>query len=228
MALDRKPPIVSADNVSLVYQRGTSKLTVLSDITLSIYPGSFVGLVGPSGSGKSSLLNILGLVTSPHSGTVQFGDEFIDFSRASYLRSLRRTFIGFVFQRFNLLPTLTAKENIMVSLRLSGESAKNASERADHLLSEVGLAERRNHVPSQLSGGEMQRVAVCRAVAHRPKMILADEPTGSLDTASGEQVLQLLAQTTQSGTAVLIATHSAEAESYCSSVIRLRDGQIIR
>jgi ABC-type lipoprotein export system ATPase subunit len=220
-------PILRLNSVTLRYHRGEQAVDALRDVTVVLHPGEFVGLVGPSGSGKSSLLNILGFVRSPDAGTLEVEGRQVQLTHERELRTYRRSMIGFVFQRFHLLPTLTAVENVMVTLRLNSTPQREARRRALSLLESVGLSARADHLPRQLSGGEMQRVAVCRALAHRPKVLLADEPTGNLDTESGARVLNLLSQAARDGTTVLMATHSAEAQSYCSRVIRLRDGRVV-
>lgn len=163
----------------------------------------------------------------PTSGIVRLSDRSIDFARESELAQLRRTLLGYVFQYFNLLPTLTAEENVMLTALLAGKSSEQARQRAIELLSHVGLSQRRAHRPHQLSGGEMQRVAVCRALAHHPALLLADEPTGNLDTKAGHAVLDLLREAANTGAAVIMATHRKDSLAWCSRVLKLHDGELI-
>jgi putative ABC transport system ATP-binding protein len=175
---------------------------------------------------KSTLLNILGVADTPTSGSVWIGDELVRFSHERMLVELRRRKLGYVFQHFNLLPTLTALENVMLPLVLIGEGDRTARDRALRILGRVGLGTRAAAFPHTMSGGEMQRVAIARAVVHRPVFVLADEPTGNLDSVSGERVLELLSELAQEGTTILMATHSEHAASKCSRIIRLLDGRM--
>ena len=198
----------------------------LRDISLTLTPGEFVGITGPSGSGKSTLLNILGLSDAPSSGTLRFPDGLARLDDEAWLVTARRRFIGYVFQSFNLLGALTALENVALSLVLNGVPWRQAGQRAGNLLERVGLGGRLNHLPAALSGGEMQRVAVCRAVIHEPVLILADEPTGNLDSVTGDAVLELLREYAGPGRVIVMATHSDRALGWCSRQIRLLDGRI--
>jgi putative ABC transport system ATP-binding protein len=200
---------------------------VLKDISLSVRSGERVALTGPSGSGKSTLLNCLGGLDRLDRGAIELAGRRLDRMTSVELARMRRTSVGTVFQFFHLLPTLTAQENVELPLQLLGVGWRERRTRAMELLARVGLVPRAEALPGQLSGGEMQRVALARAVIHRPAVLLADEPTGSLDTASGEAVLQLLRELSEeSGAALLLVTHSAEAAAICHREIRLRDGQI--
>ena len=215
---------LTARHLTKIFQNEGAETAVLRGVTLDLRQGEFVALMGPSGCGKSTLLNILGLADRPTSGEIAIGGASTEGASNKTLQLVRRQKLGYVFQHFNLLSTLTARENVMVPLILNGTGIESAGERADELLERVGLSERGDAMPYSLSGGEMQRVAIARAVAHRPLVILADEPTGSLDSKTGARVLELLKEQTSYGIAVLMATHSEAASSICSRVLRMRDG----
>lgn len=201
---------------------------VLKGVDLEIRAGEFTALVGPSGSGKSTLLNILGLAERATSGDVMIGGVSTQIATDASLQSLRRSKLGYVFQNFNLLSTLSVVENVMVPLILNGIKVDVAHQEAERVLGGVGLSHRISAMPYSLSGGEMQRVAIARAVIHKPVIILADEPTGSLDSQSGEQVLEILSDLTAKGTAIFMATHSEAALKRCSRVVRMKDGVLER
>jgi len=202
---------------------------VLRGISFRLRRGERVALVGPSGSGKTTLLNCLGGVDRPDSGSIRILGERIDPLNPEDLARLRRQRIGTVFQFFHLLPTLTAAENVEFPLRLLGVSPSRRAERVRFLLERVGVMHRAEALPSQLSGGEMQRVAIARALVHEPALLLADEPTGNLDSVNGENVLTLLAELgDETGTALVLVTHSLAATRICHRVIHLRDGLIER
>ncbi len=200
---------------------------VLAGVSLTVRTGERVALTGPSGSGKTTLLNLLGGVDRPRAGRIEFEGRSLGDLDADALALLRRQCIGTVFQFFHLLPTLTAAENVELPLQLLGVSSVERRERVAALLERVGVAGRADALPGELSGGEMQRVAIARALVHRPRLLLADEPTGNLDSRNGERVLQLLrALSDETGTAMVLVTHSAEAAAICHREIRLRDGVI--
>jgi ABC-type lipoprotein export system ATPase subunit len=199
---------------------------VLKDLDLVVAAGERVALVGPSGCGKTTLLNLLGGLDRPDAGEVRFRDERLDTASPARLAELRRQEMGTIFQFFHLIPTLTAQENVELPLQLLGRPGPEATARAGALLSAVGLAERAGAWPRELSGGEMQRVAVARALATRPALLLADEPTGNLDSASGEWVLALLAELSErEGAALVLVTHSEAAAAICHRVVRMKDGR---
>lgn len=201
---------------------------VLQDLDLTVEPGERVALLGPSGCGKTTLLNLLGGLDRPDAGTVRFRGEDLAGAAPARLARLRREAIGTVFQFFHLVPTLTARENIELPLQLLGRGPAALAGRVDELLAAVGLEPRAGAWPRELSGGEMQRVAVARALAARPALLLADEPTGNLDSASGDRVLELLARLTeQEGAALVLVTHSAAAAAICHRVVRMKDGRIL-
>jgi len=219
------PPRLELRQVSKTYRNGGRPVPVLHEISLALEPGSLTALVGRSGCGKTTLLNLAGAMDLPTSG-----DVFIDgLATASLsdaeLTALRRRRVGFVFQFFQLLPTLTVLENVELPLLLAGN--RRASENARDRLGWVGLEDKAGFLPYQLSGGQMQRVAIARALVHSPDVLLADEPTGNLDTSSGKQVLDLLSESAMRfGATVLLATHSAEAAAIASQRVHLRDGRI--
>lgn len=219
--------LLSVESLTKSYGEGDTAVHALRSISFTVSSGEVVALSGPSGCGKSSLLSIIGLVMPPTGGIVRLSAKPIDFVKENELASLRRNLLGYVFQYFNLLPTLTAEENVMLTALLAGNSSEQARQRAIELLSHVGLSQRRAHRPHQLSGGEMQRVAVCRALAHRPSLILADEPTGNLDTKAGHAVLDLLREAAYTGAAVVMATHREDSLAWCSRVLKLHDGELL-
>ena len=214
------------DSVSRLYKRGNETVTALHEVSFECHASEFIGLTGPSGSGKTTLLNIIGLADKPSVGAVYLQGTKVNFSNEAELISLRRHSIGYVFQHFNLLSSLSALDNVAISLVLSGLSLKAAREGALERLQRLGLSERASHEPQQLSGGEMQRVAIARACVHQPKIIIADEPTGNLDSHAGQSVLELLKGLCREGTAILMATHSERALAVCDRVIVLEDGAI--
>ncbi len=225
--------MIEARDVHKVYRRGAVEVAAVRGITLHIAPGEMVAIVGPSGSGKSTLMNLLGALDRPTKGEVLIAGKPLAKLSDDELTRLRREKVGLVFQFFNLLPLLSARENIALPLLLSGVARADAEKRADALLARVGLSQRADHTPDELSGGEMQRVAVARALAIEPQVILADEPTGNLDTHAGEGVLSLLRSATagtsgDAGTrcSVVMVTHDPKAAAVADRVITIRDGSI--
>jgi len=217
------PPVLQVQAVSKRY--GTR--LVLDDVSFTVAPGERVALTGPSGSGKTTLLNCLGGVDRPDAGEIRLGGQTINRLDSEALADLRRRRIGTIFQFFHLLPTLTAAENIELPLQLLGRPTAERVRRVDTLLAQVGLAGRAGALPSQLSGGEQQRVAVARALVHEPELLLADEPTGNLDSVNGANILDLLrALTDQTHTALVLVTHSDEAAAICHRALHLRDGRM--
>jgi putative ABC transport system ATP-binding protein len=221
--------ILIADNVEKVYEGGRGGVAALRGVSFEAATGDFIALMGPSGCGKSTLLHILGGMDRPTRGRVMLGDVSLDSLPEEKLARLRRKRIGFVFQFFNLLPTLTVAENVSLPLMLDGAEDRHSRNRTNTFLERVGLGERANHYPAELSGGEMQRAAVARAIIAGPQLILADEPTGNLDTGNGEQVMRLLADLNREmGVTVILATHSEEAATHARRIIHMRDGLIER
>jgi putative ABC transport system ATP-binding protein len=220
--------IYQLDNVSKVYGSGSSRVTALDDVSLTIHPGEFVVIMGQSGSGKTTLLQLLGALDRPTSGRVQLAGD--DLTRASDrdLSRLRRDTIGFIFQQFNLIPTLTASQNVEAAIATTDLGRAERERRAAELLGAVGLSPRSSHLPSQLSGGEQQRVAIARALANRPRVLLADEPTGNLDSTTGEEILSLLRRLSadQQLTVVLI-THDPAIAAAAPRLLRMRDGRLL-
>jgi putative ABC transport system ATP-binding protein len=219
--------MIRCRDVHKVYQQGESQITALAGVSLEIAKGSFTAVMGPSGSGKSTLLHLIGGLDRPSSGELLVDGRLIGQMADDEITLFRRTQIGFVFQFFNLLPTLTALENVALPFVLDGKSKSEADGRADSLLIKVGLHQRRQHLPEEMSGGEIQRIAIARALAFNPPVLLADEPTGNLDSKTGASILALLRQINQEdGCTVVMVTHSEEAASYAGGRIHLRDGRV--
>jgi putative ABC transport system ATP-binding protein len=218
--------IVSADHVSRLFQMPAGAVAAVRDVSLAIRPGDYLAVRGPSGCGKSTLLHMLGCVDAPSSGTLKFDgrDVALLSDRARSLLRLRH--IGFVFQRFFLLPMLTAWENVELPQSEAGVSKADRHRRTSELLDYVGLSARADHRPSQMSGGEMQRVAIARALANRPRLLLADEPTGELDSVTGEQIATLLDRVNADGTALVIVTHDAGLAERASRIVTMADGRV--
>jgi putative ABC transport system ATP-binding protein len=204
---------------------GGRELSVLKGITLDVPPGAFLAILGPSGSGKSTLLGLLAGLDQPTSGRVWLDGVDLGALDEDARARVRGEKVGFVFQSFQLIPTLTARENIQVPLELRGEKANG---RADELLGRVGLLERGHHYPAQLSGGEQQRVALARAFSHRPRVLFADEPTGNLDAATGDRVIELMAELNrEAGTTLVLVTHDQTLAARAGRIVRLRDGTMV-
>jgi putative ABC transport system ATP-binding protein len=221
-------PILFVQDVEKVYEGGEGGVAALRGVSFQAEAGEFVALMGPSGCGKSTLLHLIGGMDRPTRGRVLLDDVALDRLAEQELARVRRKKIGFVFQFFNLLPTLTVEENVALPLMLDGASDRETRERTRALLDRVGLGKRASHHPAELSGGEMQRAAVARAVVAGPRLLLADEPTGNLDTENGEQVMGLLAGLNREmNVTVILATHSEEAARYAARRVRLRDGLIV-
>jgi putative ABC transport system ATP-binding protein len=221
-------PIIQAENLRKIYTVGKVEVPALQEVSFSVEAGEFVSVVGPSGSGKSTLFYILGGLTPPTSGRVLI--DGTDMARLSDAQrtELRKRKIGFVFQKFNLLPTLSARGNIEIAHEIAGKNGGIDKQYFDRVSSLLGISDRLDHRPSELSGGQQQRVALARALVNRPSIILADEPTGNLDTKNSEIVLSMLRQSHQEfGQTVLMITHNPEAAAYGNRVIHMRDGEIV-
>jgi putative ABC transport system ATP-binding protein len=218
--------IVHADHVNRVFRMPAGPVTAVRDVTLDIRAGDYVAVRGPSGCGKSTLLHMLGCVDAPSSGTLKFDGRDVALLSDSARSLLRLRHIGFVFQRFFLLPMLTAWENVELPQSEAGVPRAERQQRTRELLAYVGLAARADHRPSQLSGGEMQRVAVARALANRPRLLLADEPTGELDSATGDQIAALLDRVNADGTALVIVTHDPGLAARASRLLTMADGRV--
>lgn len=219
--------LLSIRQLHHTYAGAESPVQALRGVDLEIERGSFTALMGPSGCGKSTLLHLCGAMERPTSGEILFQETALQSAGDDELTKLRREKVGFIFQTFNLLPTLTALENAALPLRLAGVGFAESQKRASALLDRVGLGERRGSFPSQLSGGERQRAAIARALVHNPLLIIADEPTGSLDTANGVRVVELLREVNQEmGVTILLATHDPGVAAIASRQLRMRDGKL--
>ena len=220
--------IVAIENLSKAYQLGSLEVYALRGLDLSIEQGEYVAIMGPSGSGKSTLLNVLGCLDRPTSGTYQIGGEDVSKLDDDELSKIRGSRIGFVFQSYNLIAQLNVIENIEVPMFYKGFSEHDSAERAKELAAIVGLGDRIKHRPPELSGGQQQRVAIARALANKPLIILADEPTGNLDTESGAEILNILGDLHKRGTTLIIVTHDAHVAERTERAIHLLDGRIER
>jgi putative ABC transport system ATP-binding protein len=219
--------MIRCTDVCKVYQQGDNQITALAGVSLEIPRSAFAAVMGESGSGKSTLLHVIGGLDRPTSGELLVDDRLIGQMSDDHVTLFRRNKIGFIFQFFNLLPTLSAAENIALPFVLDGRSKSEADERAAALLAKVGLQHRQQHLPEELSGGEIQRVAIARALAFNPPILLADEPTGNLDSKNGLAILDLLRQVNQQdGCTIVMVTHSEEAAGYADRKIYLRDGRV--
>ncbi|MFN0100276.1 MAG: ABC transporter ATP-binding protein [Gemmatimonadaceae bacterium] len=218
--------MLAARDLTKEYQSGTSRLAVLREVSFDIPQGAFVAIVGPSGSGKTTLLGLLAGLDLPSRGTVSLDNADLSKMDEDARAKLRGEKVGFIFQSFQLIPTLTAVENVQVPLELRGDS--DADERAVDLLRRVGLGDRTDHFPNQLSGGEQQRVAIARAFANRPRILFADEPTGNLDGSTGAKIVALLDELNrESGATVVIVTHDLTLAEHAQRIIRLKDGLVV-
>jgi putative ABC transport system ATP-binding protein len=221
------PCALRASSLEKVFGTGPAAVHALRGVELQVADGEFVAIMGPSGSGKSTLLHILGALDRPSGGAVEIHGRRYDDLDDRALTRLRGEVFGFVFQFFNLLPTLTAAENVLLPALVAGEHPRDYAERTDELLALVGLTDRAAHVPAEMSGGEQQRVAIARALLRRPQVLLADEPTGNLDSAGGAVVLGLLRRLVDDGQTVVMVTHDAAAAALADRVVFLRDGEIV-
>ena len=226
--LSEARPVLEATDVYKSYRRGDHVVTALNGVTLTVSAGERVAVMGPSGCGKSTLLHLCGAMDRPSSGEVRLEGQRLGALDDDQLTRLRRRQVGFVFQSFNLLPTLTIAQNIGLPLLLSGLGEDEARAVAKKLADRVGLTPRLDHLPQQLSGGEVQRAAIVRAVIHEPSVLIADEPTGNLDSDNGQRILELLLQLNeQSKTAIIVATHDETVARQLDKVVSLRDGQVL-
>jgi putative ABC transport system ATP-binding protein len=220
-------PLIVAEALEKTYAEGATPVAALRGVSLSLERGDFVALTGPSGCGKSTLLHLCGAMDRPSAGKLTIEGRDVGGMNDDTLTSLRRDRIGFVFQFFNLLPTLTIGDNIALPCLLAGLSAKTAEQRAADLAARVGIGHRLKHYPQQVSGGEAQRAAIARALVHQPALLIADEPTGNLDSANGATVLALLAELNRDlGVTMLLATHAAEVAAAAGRTLRMRDGRL--
>ena len=220
--------VIGLEGVFKIYKMGDTAVHALDDVTLAIDEGEFVSIVGPSGSGKSTLMNILGCLDTPTSGKYEFEGKDVSKLNDNELAAIRNLRIGFVFQNFNLLPKLTALENVELPLMYAGKSTAYRRNRAKEMLEAVGLGERLHHKPKELSGGQQQRVAIARALSADPPIILADEPTGNLDTRSGREIMEILKALNQNGKTIILITHDINIANQANRKVHIQDGKIVK
>ena len=218
-------PVIHLDDIWKIYELGDVKVEALRGVTLSVKQGEFVAITGPSGSGKSTMMNMVGALDVPTRGAIYLDGKDISMMHESDLAEIRGKKIGFVFQQFNLISTLTALENVMLPLEF--QDASDIKERAMKALEMVGLKDRMHHKPKELSGGQQQRVAIARALANDPEVILADEPTGNLDSKTGKEIMSLFGKLHKEGKTIVLITHDLELVNYGERIVKLADGQIV-
>ncbi len=219
-------PVIKLENISKVYQMGSVEIHALRGVTLEIYPNEYVAIMGPSGSGKSTLMNVLGCLDTPTNGDYFLNKTNVSGMEDAELARIRNKEIGFVFQTFNLLARSTAVENVALPLVYAGYSRSERYDQASRMLDSVGLGDRLDHKPNELSGGQRQRVAVARALVNDPSIILADEPTGNLDTKTSYEIMELFENLFQRGNTMIVVTHEEDIAQHAQKIIRLRDGNI--
>ncbi|MEL7623408.1 MAG: ABC transporter ATP-binding protein [Clostridiales bacterium] len=219
--------VIRLADVCKTYDTGAIQVQALKHVDLVINEGEFVAIMGQSGSGKSTLMNILGCLDRPTSGKFYLGEDDVSVMEPKELATVRNKKIGFVFQSFNLIPRTTALKNVELPMVYARQPKTERRRRAEELLARVGLADRGDHLPNELSGGQKQRVAIARALVNQPQMLLADEPTGNLDTASSLEIMELFCALNGEGVTVVVVTHEEEIASYCGRVVRFKDGQLI-
>lgn len=220
-------PIIETLNLYKTYKLGNADIEVLKEINVTVYEGEFVSIMGPSGSGKSTLLYLIGGLDKPTSGSIKIAGKELASMNDKAQSIMRRRNIGFVFQFYNLIPNLDIEENIMLPILLDGKKIKNYKKELDEILEIVGLSDRRRHTPRELSGGQQQRVAIARALINQPDIILADEPTGNLDSKSGTEIMELFQRINQEkGKTIVQVTHSAESAEYSRRIIHVKDGRV--
>ncbi len=218
--------IIELKNLAKHYAMGENIVKALDGIDVEIKKGDFIAIIGPSGSGKSTMMNMVGALDLATEGEIFLDDENIENLEESELAQIRGRKIGFVFQTFNLIPTLTALENVMLPMTFQEVGREEKLERAEEILKKVGLEHRKNHFSNELSGGEMQRVAIARALANNPEVILADEPTGNLDSKTGKEIMKIFTDLNKKGKTIILVTHDLDLTKYATKVLRLRDGKI--
>ncbi|MCB0706352.1 MAG: ABC transporter ATP-binding protein [Saprospiraceae bacterium] len=219
--------MIRTENLSKIYQTDEVETTALNEVNIEIKQGEFVSVMGPSGCGKSTLLNVLGMIDGPSSGSYFFNDEEIGHLPERKRSNIRKYNLGFVFQSFNLIDELSVYENVELPMLYTKVPSAERKKRVEELLEGMNIMHRRNHFPQQLSGGQQQRVAVARAIVNNPKLILADEPTGNLDSSNGDDVMKILAELNASGTTILMVTHSQYCAEFGNRIIRMLDGQVV-
>ena len=227
MSQTPQPNIIDMNGIRKVYDTGKIKVEALKGIDLVVTPGEFVAIVGPSGSGKSTLMNLIGCLDTPSDGSYRLAGEDVSKLGKDGLADVRNRRVGFVFQGFNLLSAISAYENVELPLVFGGVPPKERRQRTEELLARVGLADRMEHKPTELSGGQMQRVAIARALAMQPDVVLADEPTGNLDTASGGDIMQIFTDLWKQGRTMVVITHDMTLARRASRVVRIQDGVIV-
>ena len=220
--------IIDMESIRKVYDTGKVKVEALKGIDLKVEPGEFVAIVGPSGSGKSTLMNLIGCLDTPSDGRYRLGGEDVSKFTRDELADVRNRRVGFVFQGFNLLPQISAFENVEMPLLFGGVAPRKRKERVEQLLTRVGLGERMDHKPTELSGGQMQRVAIARALAMQPDVVLADEPTGNLDSTAGGDIMELFTELWKSGSTLVVITHDLSLARRAGRVVEIHDGRIVR
>ncbi|MED3501396.1 MULTISPECIES: ABC transporter ATP-binding protein [Brevibacillus] len=220
-------PVIQIEGLKKQYQIGDQEILALRGVSLTIEEGDFVAIMGPSGSGKSSMMNVIGCLDKPTAGEFYLDGHPVSEAHDDELAEIRNQKIGFVFQNFNLLPRTTAVENVELPLLYGGTPAKERRERAIRALTSVGLAERLNNKPNELSGGQQQRVSIARALVNDPVILLADEPTGALDTKTSEEIMGIFQRLNDEGKTVILVTHEPDIAEYAKRIVRFRDGQII-
>jgi putative ABC transport system ATP-binding protein len=219
-------PLIDLREVTKIYQMGEQEVRALAGVSVQVYPNEYVAVMGPSGSGKSTMMNVIGCLDTPTGGTYLLNGEDVSGMTDDELAEIRNCEIGFVFQTFNLLPRVNCLQNVELPLIYAGASRRERRDRAEEALQNVGLGDRIDHKPNELSGGQRQRVAVARALANHPSIILADEPTGNLDTKTGEDIMRLFEQLYRRGNTLVVVTHEDEIAQHARRIIRLRDGLI--
>lgn len=219
--------LVKLENIEKIYKTGETSVRVLKNVSLSIEKGEFTALMGQSGSGKTTLMNIIGMLDTPTSGKYYLDGKDISKENDNSLSNLRNRFVGFIFQSFYLIPYSSVLENVLLPIYYSGKDLKYYTELAKNLLEQVGLYDKRNNKPNQLSGGQQQRVAIARALINEPEIILADEPTGQLDSDTAKGIMEYLTKLNQSGKTILLVTHDPATASYAKRIIKISDGEIV-
>jgi putative ABC transport system ATP-binding protein len=225
--MSAKPPLVTCEAVTKLYRMGVHEVAAVRDVTLKIDEGEYVAVMGPSGSGKSTFMNLMGALDVPTKGVISIAGKALNELDGDELAALRNKTIGFVFQQFNLLARTTALANVMLPLDYAGISREAAEAKARETLTRVGLADRMDHAPSELSGGQQQRVAIARALVNDPKLLLADEPTGALDSATSEEIMKLFGELNAAGITVMLITHEPEVAAHARRQIRFKDGRVV-